>query len=188
MPSELTPLEERRITYTSLSSTFLTIFSLMSLVATRKKKHLELKPLQVVQLAFATYRLGRLISYDTIFETYRAPFTETVADPSGAGKTVVPKGKGTRRAIGELIACPICAGTWIAAWLVYGLTFLPRPTQMFIQIMSTIGIAEFINAATEALEWSGQEAREQAGSERGDHTAGDAYKPLRPKRTVMSSR
>ncbi len=187
MSSELSPMAERRITYTSLSSLFLTLFSLMSLLAQKKRKKVELQPLEVMQLAFATYRLGRLVSYDKVFETYRAPFTETVADPSGAGKTVVPKGRGMRRAFGELISCPICVGTWFAAGLVYGLTFWPQPTRLFIQIMSTIGIAEFINAATEALEWSGQQAREEAGSERAMPKSPDSHKVIRPGHPFMSS-
>lgn len=186
MSSQLSPLVEKRVTYTTLSSLFLTLFAGVSLLETRRKTYLEVRPFELLQLAFATFRLGRLVSYDKVFETYRSPFTETVADPSGAGKTVVPKGRGLQRALGELIACPICAGTWIAAGLVYGLAFLPGPTRMFITIMSTVGIAEIINAAAEALEWSGQMAREEAGSERGASKGGDRYKPPRSVHPAMS--
>src|SRR5690606_4392915 len=110
-------------------------------------EELDLRPFDLAQLALATYRLGRLTSYDKVAETYREPFTETVPDPTGAGETVVPEGTGVRRALGELIACPICAGTWIAAALVYGLHLAPRPTRVFLAIMSSIGGAELLNAA-----------------------------------------
>jgi hypothetical protein len=77
---------------------------------------------------------------------------------------VVPKGFGARRALGELISCPICAGTWMAALLVYGLGFAPRATRAFLAIMSSIGIAELLHAATEALQWTGEAERKEAGS------------------------
>jgi hypothetical protein len=77
---------------------------------------------------------------------------------------VVPEGEGVRRAIGELFSCPICAGTWIASALVYGLEIAPRPTRIFLAIMSAIGLSEIFNSATEALQWTGEAARKQAGS------------------------
>jgi hypothetical protein len=80
--------------------------------------------------------------------------------------TVVPRGTGVRAAIGELICCPICAGTWVAAGLVYGLHFFPEMTRTFLAIMSSIGAAELFNAATEMMEWTGQLARELGGTER----------------------
>jgi hypothetical protein len=107
--------------------------------------------------------MGRLIAFDTIAEPLRAPFTKTVPDDSGAGDTVVAAGTGAREKIGELLSCPICAGTWIAAGLVYGLQFFPTPTRLLITIMSAIGFAELLNAATEAMTWAGQAQRVDVG-------------------------
>jgi hypothetical protein len=171
------PAGERRATYQALSSFFVTSFAGFAFYEARRGKDLDIKPFDLVQLALASYRLGRMVSYDKVFEPYRAPFTRTVPDPSGEGMTVVSKGSGRRQAIGELIACPICAGTWISAGLVYGLALAPRIVRPFLAIMSSIGAAELLDAATEALQWTGQLAREQAGTDRsakgqpGEHTA-----------------
>jgi hypothetical protein len=60
-----------------------------------------------------------------------------------------------RTAPEELISCPICAGAWVAAGLVYGLRIAPRFTGAPLAIMSAVGI------------WSGTpRRREQAGDER----------------------
>lgn len=83
---------ERRATYTTLSAIFLAIFGAFTLRLRREREDLQLQPLDLVQLGFATYRLGRLTAYDKVAETYRAPFTETIQDQTGAGKTVVPEG------------------------------------------------------------------------------------------------
>jgi hypothetical protein len=111
----------------------------------------------------STFRLGRLVAFDKIFEPVRAPWTTTKLDQTGAGQTVEPRGKGAQRAIGELISCPICAGTWISAGLVYFLHTFPGPARLFMMIMSTIGAAEILNALTEHLSWTGSEARTEVG-------------------------
>jgi len=65
--------------------------------------------------------------------------------------------------LGQLITCPICAGTWIAAGLVYALHLMPSATRLFLLINSTVGAAELLNAITESLSWSGEAARKTAG-------------------------
>ncbi len=158
---------ERQTTYFALSGLFLSLFAAFSLRNKKYHKHLHLKPFDLVQLGLATFRVGRLISYDKVTEVYRLPFTKTVKDSSGVGKTTVPKGSGIQRAIGELIACPICSGTWVAAMLVYGMGVAPHATRAFIAIMSAIGMAELLNAAQEAMEWTGTEQRREAGEHSG---------------------
>lgn len=163
MSSEQRSTWEQRVTYSALSTAFLAIFALFNLLTRRKRT--ELKPFDLTLLGLSSYRMGRMVSYDVVMQNIRAPFAETVPDPTGAGDTVVPKGSGWRRALGDLICCPICVGTWIAAALVYGLELAPRPTRLLLSIMGSIGLGELLNALTEALTWSGQRAREQAGAQ-----------------------
>ena len=152
---------EQHLTYLAITGTFWTIFAVFNLL--RQGKPLHLKPFDFVLLVFSTFRLGRLIAYDRVTQPYRAPFTETVLDSYGASETVVPKQYGWRRVIGELISCPICSGTWVAAALVYALQIAPGPARIFITIMGTIGAGEILNALTEALSWGGESSRKQVG-------------------------
>ncbi|MGE5139634.1 MAG: DUF1360 domain-containing protein, partial [Rudaea sp.] len=156
----MSPLAQKRLTYATLSGTFVLSVSAFALL----RSATELTPLLIAELAFAVYRLGRMVSYDKVVETYRLPFVQTIPDPTGAGDTTAPRGGGLREAIGELICCPICAGTWIAALLVGGLAVIPQVTTVFITIFCVVGIAELLNSATEFLQWNGQMAREYAGS------------------------
>jgi hypothetical protein len=114
-------------------------------------------------LSLATYRLGHLVAYDRVMEPFRSPFARTVPDATGAGESVEAKGAGIRHTIGQLITCPICAGTWIAAGLVYGLVLLPEFTRLFLWMTAAIGLAEIVNSATEAWCWSGQLSRVRVG-------------------------
>ncbi len=163
MSSDQRALLEQRLTYPALTGIFLAAFAVFNLLARRKRT--ELRPFDLALLGLSSFRMGRMVSYDLVMQTLRAPFTETVPDPTGAGETVEPKGTGWRRAVGDLICCPICVGTWIAAALVYGLELAPRPTRVLISIMGSIGLGELLNALVEALSWGGQQAREQAGTQ-----------------------
>ncbi|MCK6627760.1 MAG: DUF1360 domain-containing protein [Anaerolineae bacterium] len=163
MPT-LPKLTEERITYVALLSLFLSLFAGFSWYKSHHRQPIILKPFDLALLGFATFRLGRLATYDKVTEPLRRPFTRTQPDPSGVGDTVAPKGAGMQRALGELFACPICTGTWIAAMLVYGLNLIPGPTRAFLGMMSAIGIAELLNAATEALQWTGAAERREAGA------------------------
>jgi len=158
-------LAERRTAYAGLSSLFLALLAAFALRERKNHENLELQPFDLALLGLATLRLGRLAAYDKVFETWRLPVAETRPDESGAGDTVVPKGRGFQRALGELISCPICAGTWAAAGLVYGLRFAPRFTRALLAIMGAVGAAEIFNGAIEALEWTAQAARERAGQQ-----------------------
>ncbi len=155
---------QRRATYSALSVTFMLAFTLFNLLTRKQRKQPKLKPFDLTMLGFAAYRMGRMIAYDKVFETYRSFFAETIPDPSGAGESTEPlKKSGVHQAIGELLCCPICLGTWISAGLVYALTLAPRPTRTLLAIMSSIGVAEILNALTEAFSWFGQAARDEAG-------------------------
>jgi Protein of unknown function (DUF1360) len=162
-PQELT---ERRTTYAGLNGLFLALLVAFAHRQRNKRDNLELRPFDLALLGLATMRLGRLVAYDKVFETWRLPVAETQPDESGAGDTVEPKGRGFQRALGELISCPICAGTWIAVGLVYGLRIAPHFTRALLAIMSAVGVAEILNNTVDVLEWNAQAAREQVGDER----------------------
>jgi hypothetical protein len=139
-------------------------WGLLGVVALLKRDNVRTpSALEFAMLGLATFRMGRLIAFDRVADPIRAPFTKTVPDESGAGETVVAKGRGPREVIGELLSCPICAGTWVAAGLVYGLQILPGPTRLLMMIMSAIGFAEVVHAATEAMLWLGQSERQEVG-------------------------
>ncbi len=118
-------------------------------------------------LTLATFRMSRLLAYDKVMQTYRSPVVEVVPHDSGAGDTTQarPEATGIKRALGEMISCPICNGTWIAAGLVYGLCLVPNYTRTLMTVMSAVGAAEMLHAAFESVQWNGELARHQAGEQ-----------------------
>ena len=85
-------------------------------------------------------------------------------DSCGAGESVNPKqGDGLRRAIGGLLACPICTGIW-AALVFVGLYALNHNiVTVAILVLGAAGASEFIYYAKERYAWSARLARVQNG-------------------------
>jgi len=107
----------------------------------------RVEPKDLVLFALATQKLSRVITKDKVTTAFRAPFTE-VEGKGGAGELEErPKGRGLRRAIGELLTCPFCLGTWIASGFIYGHIFSPRVTRTVASIFAVSGLADFLQQA-----------------------------------------
>jgi hypothetical protein len=115
--------------------------------------------MDLLLLGLSSFRVGRMLAFEGVAAPLREPFTETRDDAYGVAQTVVAEGRGPRRAIGELLSCPICAGTWVSAAMVYGLQLFPGPTRAFMAIVGTTGVAQVLHSLTEALAWTAQAAR-----------------------------
>jgi hypothetical protein len=155
-----------RTTKLVLGGAYLSGLGAFSVLLRRRDEQVQLTGLDLVMLGLATYRSGRLIAYERVAAPLREPVTETVQDASGAGETVVATGQGWRWTFGELVSCPVCVGTWVAAGLVYGLHLAPRPTRAYVAVMSATGVAQILSETTEALTWSSRAARRQAAGRR----------------------
>jgi hypothetical protein len=107
----------------------------------------RIAPQDLVLFALSTQKLSRVITKDKVTSAFRAPFTE-VEGKGGAGELEErARGHGLRRAIGELLTCPFCLGTWIASGFVYGYIFTPRLTRILASIFAVSGMADFLQQA-----------------------------------------
>jgi uncharacterized protein DUF1360 len=99
-------------------------------------------------LAGATFHLSRLITKDAILSFVRAPFTR-FKEPGAPGETNEEPRKETemQHAIGELLSCPFCMATWVAAGLTYGWTFFPAATRLLAGLFCVVGLADALQLA-----------------------------------------
>jgi hypothetical protein len=104
----------------------------------------------IALIALATQKLARVIAKDKITSPFRAPFTK-FEDTAGHGElSEEPRGRGWRKALGELVACPYCLGTWITGSFTLGLVAAPRPTRLVATLFATQAIADGIQIAYSA--------------------------------------
>ena len=156
--------QRERLTYVALASLFLGMLGILISRERRERREFDPRPQDLALIGLATFRAGRVAAYARVTEPFRDPVTETVPDEYDAGENVASEGAGVRKAIGELVSCPICIGTWVAWAFVYGLRIAPGPTRLMAAILGVSGLAELLNASVEALSWTGQAARKRSGS------------------------
>ena len=137
-----------------IKSLFVLLF-VTSIYIITKLTHIELGVLELVILSFATVRMARTLSFNTIADFIRRPFCQVQEDSCGAGENVHPRGTGLRYAIGELLACPICTGTWSALlMLICWVWFRP-----LVYILAIASGSELLHWFFDVLEWTGRAAR-----------------------------
>lgn len=94
--------------------------------------------LELLIFGLAVYRLANIISNEQLTKPLREPFVD---EKQKGGKMIeVPKRRGFLGAMGSLIYCPSCTGTWIAAIFVYSFVVWPLPAEIIALIFALSGI------------------------------------------------
>jgi hypothetical protein len=88
---------------------------------------IETRDLALVTIA--THKSARLIARDRVASTIRAPFTTFQDDAGPSEVDEAARGRGLRRAIGELLICPYSLSMWLAVGFNGGLAVAPRSTR-----------------------------------------------------------
>lgn len=110
----------------------------------------ELRPIDLVALGLATFKASRTVSYDKVTSFARDPF---VAEKAYAGdeEEETPTGTGMQRAVGELVTCTRCIGTWVAAGLVGSLSVTPRFSRLLVWTLDAAALNDFLQAGFVSL-------------------------------------
>ena len=101
----------------------------------------------IVVTGLATHKLSRLIAKDKVTSPLRAPFTRLERDSADGAIEEKPRGRGVRRAIGELVTCPYCLSQWIAAAFAVGMIVSPRLTRVLASMWAGQAIADAAHIA-----------------------------------------
>ena len=104
--------------------------------------------LDLVVLAAATFKASRTISRDEVTSFLRAPFVE--GEAHGGGEEPVETGD-MQQAIGELVTCSRCVGTWVAAGLAATQIVAPRTGRLLTWSLAAAGANDFLQAGFAAL-------------------------------------
>ena len=106
----------------------------------------------IVLTGVATHKLSRLITKAKVTSPVRAPFTK-FQGATGKGEVAErPRGRGMRRAVGELLVCPYCLSQWISVGFMGGLVMAPRATRLVAGAYTAQALADFLQVAYLAAE------------------------------------
>jgi uncharacterized protein DUF1360 len=120
----------------------------------------EQSALDLVTLALATYKAARTLARDEVTSFLREPFVEGRAHEGGEDPL---ENGGMRQAIGELVTCSRCAGTWVAAVLGATQIVAPRFGRLLTWTLGTAGLNDFLQAGFAALTNKSNEIEERVG-------------------------
>lgn len=105
----------------------------------------ELGDLALVSIA--AHKASRLLAKDRVASPLRAPFTRYEDDGAAGEVSETPRGRGLRRAVGELLVCPYCIGAWMAAAFTASLLVAPRLTRWACVALTTVAVSDFLQIA-----------------------------------------
>ncbi len=116
--------------------------------------------LDLAVLAAATFKGAQTISHDEVTSFLRDPFVEGEAhegdeEPLETGDL--------RQAIGELVTCTRCIGTWVAAGLTATQVLAPRFGRVLTWTLAAAGANDFLQAGFVALNGKANELERRTG-------------------------
>ena len=104
--------------------------------------------LDLATLAAASFKASRTITGDEVTSFLRQPFVEGRAHEGG--EEPLETGD-VRQAIGELVTCSRCIGTWVAAGLASTQVLAPRFGRLLTWTLGTAALNDFLQAGFSAL-------------------------------------
>ena len=114
--------------------------------------------LDLITLAAATFKAAHTLANDEVTSFLREPFVSGYAHAGGED----PAPEGFRQAIGELVTCTRCVGTWTAAGLGIAQVLSPRVGRILTWTLSAAGANDFLQAGFSALAAKSNEIAERA--------------------------
>ena len=105
-------------------------------------------PLDFLILAAASFKAARTLARDEVTSFLRDPFVEGAAHEGDEN----PVASGDyRQAIGELVTCSRCVGTWAAAGLATAQILMPRFGRLLTWSLAAAGANDWLQAGFAAL-------------------------------------
>ncbi|MGL4818452.1 MAG: DUF1360 domain-containing protein [Bacilli bacterium] len=106
-----------------------------------------MEPFIFLLLIFASFRLTRLIVFDTITKFIRAPFInewEQVDEHGNVEQFMQIKGTGLQAWVGKLLSCYWCTGMWVSIGLYTGYMLIPQVALPLISILAIAGVSAIV--------------------------------------------
>jgi len=105
-------------------------------------------PLDFVVLSAASFKAARTLAGDQVTSFLREPFVR--GDAHEGGEDPLETGD-VRQAIGELVTCSRCGGTWAAAGLAVSQILAPRFGRLLTWSLAAAGVNDCLQAGFAAL-------------------------------------
>ena len=139
--------------YAAIAGAYALTF-IMPLAVAARRGALPDRPrvLDIGLLAGGTFKLSRLLTTDAVTSFIRAPFVRYEGMEGVTSPRESPRGTGVRRALGQLLLCPVCTGFWVASALTASLYVAPRATRVACGTLIVAAGSDFLQSAHQAAD------------------------------------
>lgn len=143
--------------YATLLGAWTAIYGGLLVAAQRGDRLPErIPPADIALLGVATHKLTRILTKDWVTAPLRAPFVRYGGSAGGGEVKEEVRGRGLRKAIGDLLTCPWCTGPWVAGALLAGFVSRPRATRVLAAGFSAVAVSDFLHHAYQAAKDDGR--------------------------------
>ena len=148
--------------YATIAATFIAGLGVVSgVAAARKRPHQKMAAIDLALLGLATFKASRTLARDKVTSFVREPFVEGEAYD---GEDEMPTHETEmKQAIGELVTCTRCIGTWIGAGLASMQILAPRTGRLLTTVLAAGAVNDFLLAGFSALTAKANESEQRAG-------------------------
>jgi hypothetical protein len=117
------------------------------IVATRKRPQSQepIPTIELLPMSAATFALAKVIAREKIGTWVREPFVDEDSTQRR------PRGRGLRRAMGELVTCTRCVGAWSALGIVGLRVVEPRSGRIVTNVLAASAANDWLQAAFKML-------------------------------------
>jgi hypothetical protein len=148
--------------YATIAATFMAGLGAVSgVAASRKRPHQKMAAIDLALLGLATFKASRTLARDKVTSFVREPFVEGEAYD---GEDEMPTHETEmKQAIGELVTCTRCIGTWIGAGLASLQILAPRTGRLLTTVLAAGAVNDFLLAGFGALTAKANALEQRAG-------------------------
>ena len=147
--------------YAAIVGTFMTGLGAVSGIAALRQRPLEkLSATDLALLGLATFKASRTVARDKVTSFVREPFVEGEAY-DGEDETPTHETE-LKQALGELVTCTRCIGTWLGAGLASMQILAPRTGRLLTTVLAAGALNDFLLAGFTAVTAKANEAEQRA--------------------------
>ena len=148
--------------YATIVGTFLPGSAPVSgIAAARNRPQQEMGAIDLAMLGLATFKAARVVSRDRVTSFVREPVVQGHSY-DGDDEQPVQTG-GMQQALGELVTCTRCTGTWIGAGLATTQILAQRTGRLLTSVLAAGALNDFLLAGFAALTSKTNELEQDTG-------------------------
>lgn len=158
-PLDHTPT--RPADYALLSGAYSALLGTVAFAASRRGRQAErICTDELLPIGVATFALSKTLVHEKVEAWVRRPFVENEGTPERR-----PRGHGLRYALGELMTCTRCMGTWSALGLVALRLTHPEAGRTVISVLAATGINDFLQSSFARSKAGASIAEQRSGAD-----------------------